>query len=128
MSNQDVRIALVEDDFLLRKEIFHHLKESGFQVFGLSDGKALDELLQTQKIDIFILDLMLPGEDGLAISRRIRSTIDRAGIIIVTARGSDADRTLGYDSGADIYINKPVSPDELSVSLHSLMRKLKLGA
>lgn len=121
-SNHDIRIALVEDDALLRKEIFHHLKETGFQVFELSNGQALDDLLMTEKIDIFILDLMLPGENGLSIAKRMRSQFAQAGIVIITARGSVADRALGYDSGADIYLNKPVSPDELTICLQSLIR------
>ena len=120
-SNRDIRIALVEDDSLLRKEIFHHLKETGFQVFELSNGQALDALLMTEHIDIFILDLMLPGESGLSIAKRMRSQFAKAGIVIITARGSVADRALGYDSGADIYLNKPVSPDELTICLQSLM-------
>ncbi|MDN4016363.1 response regulator transcription factor [Zwartia panacis] len=126
-SNYDVRIALVEDDPLLRKEIFYHLKETGFQVFGVANGKSLDELLITEPIDIFILDLTLPGEDGLSIARRIRHSIPKVGIVMMTARGSTADRVKGYESGADIYLYKPVSPEELTAGLHSLMRRLNMG-
>jgi len=123
-ANIDVKIALVEDDPLLRKEIFYHLKENGFQVFGLAHGKSLDELLITEPIDIFILDLTLPGEDGLSIARRLRLSLPKAGIIMMTARGSANDRVKGYESGADIYLYKPVSPEELTASLYSLMRRL----
>jgi DNA-binding response OmpR family regulator len=122
--NFDVRIALVEDDPLLRKEIFFHLKENGFQVFGLAHGKSLDELLITEPIDIFILDLTLPGEDGLSIARRLRQSMPKAGIVMMTARGSATDRIKGYESGADIYLYKPVSPEELTAGLYSLMRRL----
>lgn len=127
LSNSDVRIALVEDDPLLRKEIFHHLKETGFQVFGVANGKSLDELLITEPIDIFILDLTLPGEDGLSIARRIRHSIPKVGIVMMTARGSTSDRVKGYESGADIYLYKPVSPEELTASLQSLTRRLNMG-
>ena len=123
-TNSDIRIALVEDDTLLRKEIFYHLKDTGFQVFGLANGKSLDELLITEPIDIFILDLTLPGEDGLSIARRIRNSIPKVGIVMMSARGSIADRVKGYESGADIYLYKPVSPEELTASLNSLMRRL----
>ena len=125
-ANYDVRIALVEDDPLLRKEIFYHLKETGFQVFAVANGKSLDELLITEPIDIFILDLTLPGEDGLSIARRIRKSIPKVGIVMMSARGSVTDRVKGYESGADIYLYKPVSPEELTAGLHSLMRRLNM--
>ena len=125
-TNYDIRIALVEDDPLLRKEIFYHLKETGFQVFGLAHGKSLEELLITESIDIFILDLTLPGEDGLSIARRIRASMPKVGIVMMTARGSAADRVKGYESGADIYLYKPVSPEELTAGLYSLMRRLNM--
>lgn len=120
----DVRIALVEDDLLLRKEIFFHLKECGYQVFAVSNGKSLDELLITEPIDIFILDLTLSGEDGLSIASRIRERIPNVGIVMLTARGSTADRIKGYESGADIYFYKPISPEELVAGLRSLTRRL----
>lgn len=120
----DVRIALVEDDFLLRNEIFFHLKECGFQVFAVSNGNSLDELLITEPIDIFILDLTLSGEDGLSIASRIRKSIPNVGIVMMTARGSTADRIKGYESGADIYFYKPISPEELVAGLRSLIRRL----
>jgi DNA-binding response OmpR family regulator len=122
--HDDVRIALVEDDPLLRKEIFFHLKECGFRVFGVANGKSLDELLITEPIDIFILDLTLSGEDGLSIASRIRKNIPNVGIIMMTARGSIADRIKGYESGADIYFYKPISPEELVAGLRSLIRRL----
>lgn len=123
-ANHDVRIALVEDDALLRKEIFYHLKQDGFQVFAVSNGRSLDELLITEPIDIFILDLTLPGEDGLSIAKRIRTSIPKVGIVMMTARGSTADRVKGYESGADIYLYKPVAPEELAAGLNSLIRRL----
>jgi len=123
-ANHNIRIALVEDDALLRKEIFYHLKQADFQVFAVSNGRSLDELLITEPIDIFILDLTLPGEDGLSIAKRIRASIPKVGIVMMTARGSTADRVKGYESGADIYLYKPVAPEELAAGLQSLIRRL----
>ncbi len=123
-ANHEVRIALVEDDALLRKELFYHLKQADFQVFAVSNGRSLDELLITEPIDIFVLDLTLPGEDGLSIAKRIRASIPKVGIVMMTARGSTSDRVKGYESGADIYLYKPVAPEELTAGLQSLIRRL----
>ena len=118
-----MRVAVVEDDPLLRKEIHYHLKQNGFNVFAVNSGRSLDELLVTEPLDGLILDLSLPGEDGISIARRIRSSIPSMGIIMLTARSAIPDRLRGYEAGADIYLSKPVVPEELTAALLSMYRR-----
>ena len=120
-----IRVALVEDDPLLRKEIHFHLKQQGFLVFAVQNGKSLDELLMTEPVDTLVLDLSLPGEDGIAIANRIRKSIPGMGIVMLTARTALPDRLRGYEAGADVYLSKPVAPEELTLTLLSLVRRVK---
>ena len=120
-----VRVALVEDDPLLRKELHFHLKQQGFLVFAVQNGKSLDELLMTEPLDALVLDLSLPGEDGIAIADRIRRSIPGMGIVMLTARSALPDRIRGYEAGADVYLNKPVAPEELTLTLLSVVRRVK---
>lgn len=121
-----MRVALVEDDPLLRKEIHYHLKQQGFLVFAVNSGRSLDDLLITEPIDALVLDLTLPGEDGISIARRMRSSIPSMGIIMLTARAAIPDRLKGYEAGTDIYLSKPVSPEELTAALMSMYRRSRL--
>jgi DNA-binding response OmpR family regulator len=118
-----LRIALVEDDPLLRKEIHYHLKQQGFVVYALDSGVSLDQLLLTEPIDALVLDLNLPGEDGLSIARRMRLHIPSMVIIMLTARTAVPERLKGYEAGADIYLTKPVAPEELTAALLSQYRR-----
>ena len=119
-------VAVVEDDRLLRQEIEIHLRANQFTVHGLSSGAALDDLVTPEPIDMFIIDLNLPGEGGLSICKRLRQTLPNAGIVIMTARVALHDRLAGYShGGADFYITKPISPDELVMVLLSLGRRVK---
>lgn len=121
-----MRVALVEDDALLRKEIHFHLKQNGFLVFAVNSGRSLDDLLITEPIDALVLDLSLPGEDGISIARRLRVSIPSIGIIMLTARAAIPDRLKGYEAGADIYLSKPVAPEELTAALLSMYRRSRL--
>ena len=119
-------VAVVEDDRLLRQEIEIHLRANQFTVHGLSSGAALDDLVTPEPIDMFIIDLNLPGEGGLSICKRLRQTLPNAGIVIMTARVALHDRLAGYShGGADFYLTKPISPDELVMVLLSLGRRVK---
>lgn len=120
-----VRVALVEDDPLLRKELHFHLKQQGFITFAVQNGKSLDELLMTEPLDVLVLDLSLPGEDGISIANRIRKSIPVMGIVMLTARTALLDRVRGYEAGADVYLSKPVAPEELTMTLLSLARRVK---
>lgn len=119
-------VALVEDDRLLREEIVIHLSATGFVVHAVNSATALDDLLAREAVDLFIIDLNLPGESGLSLCRRLRQTLPAAGIVIMTARVALQDRISGYqDGGADIYLTKPIAPDELVLVLLSLGRRVK---
>lgn len=120
-------VAIVEDDRLLRQEIELHLKANNFTVYGVSSGAALNDLVTAEPIDMFIIDLNLPGEGGLSICKRLRQSIPKAGIVIMTARVALHDRLAGYShGGADFYLTKPISPDELVMVLLSLGRRVKM--
>jgi len=107
-------VALVEDDPLLREEGALHLRVYGFVVHAVNCASALDDLIMREKIDLLVIDLNLPGEDGLSLSKRLRQTLAQAGIVILTARVALHDRLMGYQrGGADVYLGKPVPPEEL---------------
>jgi DNA-binding response OmpR family regulator len=119
-------VALVEDDRLLREEIANHLLAHGFEVHAVNSATALDDLMARTPVDLYVLDLNLPGESGLSLCKRLRQTLPNAGIAILTARVSLNDRLAGYEmGGADIYLTKPVVPDELVMVLRSLGRRIK---
>jgi len=121
--DKKLHIVIVEDELELRDNIIIILASKGFDVRGVSDGTALDEVLATQPVDIVILDLGLPGEDGLKIAERLRNN-SKIGVIMLTARGMKQDRILGLDSGADNYFVKPVDIDELAAAINSLGRRI----
>ncbi len=119
-------VALVEDDRLLREEIVIHLEANGFVVHAVNSAAALDDVMAREAIDLYVLDLNLPGENGLSLSRRLRQSLPTTGIVIMTARVALQDRISGYqDGGADIYLTKPTAPDELVLILMSLGRRIK---
>jgi DNA-binding response OmpR family regulator len=125
-SAEKLTVALVEDDRLLRGEIESHLTAHGFVVFAANSASALDDILARQAIDLYILDLNLPGESGLSLCKRLRESLPNAGIVIMTARVALHDRLAGYShGGADFYLTKPVSPDELVLVLQNLGRRVK---
>ena len=125
-STSPLVVALVEDDRLLREEIEVHLTAHGFQVHAANSAAGLDDLNARTAFDLYLIDLNLPGENGLSLCRRVRAARPDAGIVIMTARVSLNDRIAGYkQGGADIYLSKPVSPDELVLVLLSLGRRLK---
>lgn len=121
-----ISVALVEDDELLRTEVGDHLRGHGFLVNAVNSARALDDLITQTPVDIFVVDLNLPGEDGLSLSNRLRRTLPDAGIVIMTAKVTLSDRIAGYDvGGADVYLTKPVAPDELVMILRSIGRRVK---
>ncbi len=119
-----IRLAVVEDNPDLREELVFHLSRQGHAVTGLADGVALDAHLAAAEVDVLVLDLGLPGEDGLAIAARLRRTHPQLAIAMLTARGQLEDRLLGLKTGADIYLVKPVDMRELSAVVESLYRRL----
>jgi DNA-binding response OmpR family regulator len=122
-----IHVALVEDNPDLREEVVFHLSRHGHAVTGLPDGAALDAHLTRSPVDVLILDLGLPGEDGIEIAGRLRRSRPAIAIAMLTARGQIEDRLLGLKTGADIYLVKPVDMRELSAVVESLYRRVHRG-
>ena len=120
-------ILVVDDDFQLRTLLHDHLQESGYAVALAEDGAAMKRQLAQQPIDLVILDLMLPGEDGLELCRALRAA-SNIPILILSARGDEVDRIVGFEIGADDYMPKPFSPRELSAHVKSLLRRSRGGS
>ncbi len=123
MQAQRQKILVVDDDLRLRDLLKRYLGEQGFAVDTVADSGAMDRQLQRIRYDLMVLDLMLPGEDGLAVCRRLRSTGNNLAIIMLTAKGDDVDRIVGLEMGADDYLAKPFNPRELVARIHAVMRR-----
>ncbi|MFT3758267.1 two-component system response regulator OmpR [Thauera sp.] len=117
------RVLLVDDDARLRELLSRYLQEQGFAVKAVSDAPMMDRALHREHFDLMVLDLMLPGEDGLAICRRLRAADNNLPIIMLTAKGDDVDRIVGLEMGADDYIAKPFNPRELVARIQAVMRR-----
>jgi two-component system phosphate regulon response regulator OmpR len=118
------RVLVVDDDRRLRDLLTQFLSGQGFAVRSVADGRAMDEALAAGGTDLVVLDLMLPGEDGMSICRRMRARGDRTPIIMLTAKGDDADRIAGLDTGADDYLAKPFNPRELVARMNAVLRRV----
>ena len=122
MDHDPAKLLVVDDDPELLELTEQYLSQQGFGVIGVADGAAMDAVLAAQTIDLIILDLMLPGEDGLSIARRLKQTRDTP-IIIISAQGEDVDRIVGLEIGADDYIGKPFNPRELLARVRAVLRR-----
>jgi two-component system, OmpR family, phosphate regulon response regulator OmpR len=123
MRNDQPRIIVVDDDPELRSLLQRFLGEHGFLVRTVADGAALSNQLAREPADAVVLDLMMPGEDGLAICRRLRAEGDLTPILMLTAKGDPMDKILGLEMGADDYLAKPFTPRELVVRLGAILRR-----
>ena len=117
------RIVVLDDDARIRDLLRRYLSQEGFDVLLAEDGKALNRLMTRENIDLIVLDLMLPGEDGLSICRRLRAANDVTPIIMLTAKVEDVDRIVGLEVGADDYLPKPFNPRELLARIHAVLRR-----
>lgn len=117
------KILIVDDDARIRDLLRRYLTQEGFDVLQAEDGKALTRILLRDAVDLIVLDLMMPGEDGLSICRRLRAANDRTPIIMLTAKGEDVDRIVGLEVGADDYLGKPFNPRELLARVHAVLRR-----
>ena len=121
-------VLLVDDDEKLRQLVAGFLERHGMQVLCAEDGKSADALLAQHVVDVVILDVMLPGEDGLSICRRLTGGDEtRPAVIILSAAGEDTDRIVGLELGADDYLPKPANPRELLARIRALMRRAAVG-
>ena len=117
------KILMVDDDLRMRELLQRYLTEQGFSIKTVSDAKEMALSLENEPVDLVILDLMLPGEDGLAICRRLRGEGMTTPIIMLTARGDEVDRIIGLEMGADDYLPKPFNPRELLARINAVLRR-----
>ncbi len=123
MSTAPRKLLVVDDDPKLRELLRRYLSENQFEVSVAQDATAMNRLMQRENFDLIVLDLMLPGADGLSIVRRLRGANDRTPIIVLTAKGDDVDRIVGLELGADDYLGKPFNPRELLARIHAVLRR-----
>lgn len=122
-SLENHKILVVDDDVRLRTLLQRFLEEQGYIVKAVPDSIQMDRTLARELFSLMVLDFMLPGEDGLAICRRLRAANNHLPIIMLTARGADADRISGLDAGADDYLPKPFNPQELLARIKAVLRR-----
>jgi two-component system phosphate regulon response regulator OmpR len=120
-----LKIALVEDSDDLRDLLKRDISKAGYTVYSAESAEDLDDLVTHTHIDLLILDLNLPGEDGLSIAKRYKRSNPGLYIIMLTARAREQDRIDGYESGADVYLTKPISSVELMAAIGSVSRRLR---
>jgi two-component system OmpR family response regulator len=123
MENGD-HILIVDDDAEIRRLLGDYLRRNGLRTTAVADGKAMWSALETERIDLVVLDLMLPGEDGLTLCRKLRADSDLP-VIMLTARGDETDRIVGLEMGADDYVPKPFSPRELLARIKVVLRRAR---
>ena len=116
------RLLVVDDELKLRELLKAYLSKEGYVVDAVEDGVAMDAYLAANEVDLVILDLMLPGEDGLSIGRRLQQQQNLA-FIILSARGEELDKIVGLEMGADDYLSKPFNPRELLARIRSVLRR-----
>ncbi|AVO47214.1 DNA-binding response regulator [Phreatobacter cathodiphilus] len=125
MNGKPDRVVVVDDDAELRALLRRFLTEHGFETRTVDGGGALDRELSRNPTDAIVLDLMMSGEDGLAICKRLRASGDMTPIIMLTARGDPIDRIVGLEAGADDYLPKPFEPRELVARLSAVLRRAR---
>ncbi|GAB4211351.1 MAG: two-component system response regulator OmpR [Rhodoferax sp.] len=123
MTTRTNKILVVDDDARIRDLLRRYLTQEGFEVSLAENGQALNRHLGRESVDLIVLDLMMPGEDGLSVCKRLRAARDTTPIIMLTAKGEDIDRILGLEVGADDYLAKPFNPRELLARIHAVLRR-----
>ena len=116
------RLLVVDDDAELRELTAEYLAQQGYNVLTAEDARAMDAILLESRVDLVVLDLMLPGEDGLSIAKRLKASSSMP-IIMVSAQGEDIDRIVGLEIGADDYLAKPFNPRELLARVRAVLRR-----
>ena len=118
-------IVVVEDEAIQRRLLVDYLAREGFHAIGVSDGQGLRRALQREEPALVLLDLRLPGEDGISLARHLRAQWPRVAIIMVTAASDTVDRVIGLETGADDYLPKPFEPRELLARIRSVLRRAR---
>ena len=121
-NGENPRILVVDDDEKIRTLLTKYLENENLAVSAVEDGKSMDEKLDEETFDLVVLDLMLPGEDGLSIARRLKAN-SPIPIIMLSARGEETDRIIGLEVGADDYLPKPFNPRELLARIRAVLRR-----
>lgn len=116
-------LLIVDDDKEIRSLLTEYLSGNGYRITAVQDGQAMHRALELNRIDLVVLDLMLPGEDGLTLCREIRSRFSSLPVLILTAKGDEIDRIVGLEMGADDYLAKPFNPRELLARIKSVLRR-----
>jgi two-component system OmpR family response regulator len=120
--NERPHVLIVDDDREIRGLLAQYLEKHDFRTTAVAEGKEMRRVLERSHVDLLVLDLMLPGEDGLSLCRELRSR-SQLPIIMLTARGEDVDRIVGLELGADDYVAKPFNPRELLGRIKAVLRR-----
>jgi two-component system phosphate regulon response regulator OmpR len=123
MTQETLKILVVDDDMRLRSLLERYLTEQGYAVRSAASADQMDRLLERENFHLLVLDLMLPGEDGLSICRRLRQQNNNIPIVMLTAKGDEVDRIIGLELGADDYMPKPFNPRELLARIKAVLRR-----
>lgn len=123
MVTETTKILVVDDDLRLRALLERYLVEQGYQVRSVANYEQMQRLMEREHFHLLVLDLMLPGEDGLSICRKIRQQENDIPIIMLTAKGDEVDRIIGLEMGADDYLPKPFNPRELLARIRAVLRR-----
>ncbi len=123
MSTPSEHLLVVDDDREIRNLLTEYLTQAGFRVTAVGDGKAMRRAMESHRIDLVVLDLMLPGEDGLSLCRELRARSNGLPVLMLTARGDEVDRIVGLEMGADDYLAKPFNPRELLARIKTVLRR-----
>lgn len=115
-------ILIADDDRLIRTSLARFLEGNGFRVSAVADGVAMFQAIENSRVDLVVLDIMMPGEDGLSLCRRLRAT-GKIPIVLLTALSTETDRIVGLELGADDYICKPFNPRELLARIRAVLRR-----
>jgi two-component system, OmpR family, response regulator ResD len=115
-------VLIVDDEPIVREVVVRYLRRDGYRTLEAAEGEEACKLAESERPDLIVLDLMLPGLDGLSVCRRLRS-FSQVPVIMLTARGEEADRIVGLEVGADDYVTKPFSPRELAARVRTVLRR-----
>ena len=127
MVEQIPGLLVIEDEPITRAQLAAHFEHEGYRVFARPDAEGIEQLIITHQVDICLLDINLPGRDGLTVTRELRGQSD-VGIILVTSKGEQIDRIIGLESGADDYVSKPFDARELLSRVKALLRRVRIQA